>query len=334
MCRFLELVFELRKGQLLVNARVFEFLESHGKDHAQIESSISLELYRGSIAESVCPAVAASLATKMLTVTLFLASSAALRAPLQHQSLDRRSAILRSAAAIGVTLLPAQLPQAALAISATTMSGKSKPELGVIMVDEAKLAGKTITGEVVLTNSVLASISFDSVWGLAEGNYYDIAAKSKDGDATFVQIASGGSTPLAKQPKKFFSDNVMGIAGFYGAYGEPIDTKFKEETPSGTTDRRTFEVSFTPLGPSGDGSPRKGIVTAVQPAGGSDVVLLVSSTSATRWKKSNGEASSRQSSDSFKVTTRPTTLKADPTSDYRFGKASGPSNMKSRNDGF
>ena len=36
--------------------------------------------------------------------------------------------------------------------------------------------------------------------------------------------------------------------------------------------------------------------------------------------------------ESFSVTTRPSSLKQLPSSDYRYGKTSGPSNMSSRND--
>ena len=119
-------------------------------------------------------------------------------APSQQQF--SRSVILRSAAAIGVgSVLPA--PQPALAISATTMSGKSKPELGCIVAAEPTTIGKSgVLADLVLASG-LATVSFDSPWQLAEGNYYDVAAKSKDGDAAFVQVANAGATPLAKLTK-------------------------------------------------------------------------------------------------------------------------------------
>lgn len=254
----------------------------------------------------------------------------------QLSSVPRRAVLQTAAAAAAAKLLPQPLPAAA--ISATTMSGKTKPDLGVILPEEVKGGDKgPISADLVLSNGVMATVAFESVWPLAEGNYYDIASKNKDGEVAFVQVANAGSTPLAKLPKSFFSKSVLGLSGFYGAYGEPIDSKWVDVSPSSSAvaGARTLECSFTPLGPSGEGSPRKGVVTAVQPAGASDVVMLVSTSSATRWKKANAEAGARRAADSFRVVaTRPTALKQEAPSDYRYGRASGPSSMTSRNDGF
>ena len=249
-------------------------------------------------------------------------------------SMDRRALLQTSATALfsGATILPA-LP--AHAISATTMAGKSKPELGVIMVDEAKEgSGGAISAELVLSGGIIASLAFKSPWALAEGNYYDVAAKSKDGDAAFVQVVDAGSKPLAKLPNSFFTNQILSLEGFWGSYGQPVDGKIKDVTAEGAASR-TLELSFTPLGPSGEGSPRRAVVQAVQATGSSDVVMLVSSTTAVRWKKEGGEAAARSVANSFRVTaTRPTALKQEASADFRYGKTSGPSMMKSRNDGF
>ena len=77
--------------------------------------------------------------------------------------------------------------------------------------------------------------------------------------------------------------------------------------------------------------PRRAVVSATQPAGSSEIVMLVSGCSATRWKK-GGEAAARSAAGSFRVAARPTELKYAAYTDYRFGKTSGPSNMSSRND--
>ena len=45
-----------------------------------------------------------------------------------------------------------------------------------------------------------------------------------------------------------------------------------------------------------------------------------------------GEAAAREAASSFKVSTRATDLKYAASTDYRYGKTSGPSNMSSRND--
>lgn len=253
--------------------------------------------------------------------------------PSLQQSLGRRSVILRSAAAIGLgSVLPTP---PSFAISATTMSGKSKPELGCIVAEEPTVVGKSgVAADLVLTSG-LATVSFESPWKLAEGNYYDVAAKSQEGDAAFVQVADLPGK-LSSLSKGFFSDTILSLNGYYGAYGQPFDGVFKETTASTANGAgaRAFECTFTPLGPSGDGAPRKGIVTAVQPAGSKQVVMLVASTSATRWKKAKGEKDCRTAAESFTVRMSPTSLKAEPSSDFRYGKTSGPSGMKSRNDGF
>ena len=98
---------------------------------------------------------------------------------------------------------------------------------------------------------------------------------------------------------------------------------------------RRLELSFTTLSPGMAESTRRAVVRAMQPAGSEDVVMLVASGSAVRWKKEGVEAAAGQAADSFRIAaTRPTTLTPVPSADYRFGKSSGPQKMKSRNDGF
>ena len=98
---------------------------------------------------------------------------------------------------------------------------------------------------------------------------------------------------------------------------------------------RSFDVSFTVLSPSMAELPRKGVIRALQPPGSDDVLLFTASSSASRWAKTNAESEARSAAASFRVTaTKPTPLKREASADYRFGQTSGPSSMKSRNDGF
>jgi len=245
--------------------------------------------------------------------------------------LHRRA--LLQCAAFALTSLAPTLPTHA--ISATTMSGKSKPELGVILVDEPKQAGSSITAEVVLADGQIATIGFEPEpkWSLEVGGYYDIEARSKDGDSAFVQLAplpKGKSLDSLKP--SWFTAQVLGVEGRYGSYGAPIDIKVLADTTSGAT--RSFDVSFTALSPGMAEVPRRAVLTATQ-GGSGDVIMLVSGTSSTRWKKSGGEAAARKASSSFRVlSTRPSALKQEASADYRYGKTSGPSTMSSRNDGF
>lgn len=126
---------------------------------------------------------------------------------------------------------------------------------------------------------------------------------------------------------------VFGTTGRYGAYGAPTDLKVLSDTGAESGSARKLEVAFTALSPSSAEVPRRCIVAATQPAGSSELVLLTAGTGAARWKK-GGKEESTVAVESFAVKTRPTTLEQVPSSDYRYGKTSGPSNMNSRNDGF
>ena len=74
-----------------------------------------------------------------MAIWLSISASGALLHPPQPPQLDRRSAVLAAASAC---LLPlSTLPLPAAAISATTMAGKSKAELGCILVEAPQQDG-------------------------------------------------------------------------------------------------------------------------------------------------------------------------------------------------
>jgi len=250
--------------------------------------------------------------------------------PLNPPALDRRAVLQTCGAAAAACLAPVK---GALAISATTMTGKSKPELGIILVEAVKADKGGISGDIVLSGERVGTVAFQSPWKLAEGGYYDVEAKSKDaGDSAFVQVAKlPGGKSVDKLPKTFFTEQVLSVTGRFGAYGAPADIKVSGDGAEGGS--RTLEIAFTALSPGMAEVSRRGVLTALQPSGTDDVVMLFASTSAARWKK-GGKEEARRVVETFSVTTRPTSLKPVASSDYRFGKTSGPSNMSSRNDGF
>jgi len=252
---------------------------------------------------------------------------------------DRRDALLGlRPLALAALLAPLELaaPPRALAISATTMSGKSKPELGIFLVDAVKYTGSTVSADLVISGGRIASIAYESKWPLAEGGYYDVEVKSKSegGDGGFVQVASlpKGQT-LATLKKSWFLDQICDVSGRYGAYGQPIDAKvLSDSKPDDPKAGRTLDISFTALAPGGAETQRRAAVSAVQSGG--DVLMLVAGSSASRWKKGS-EADARFAASSFRLAgTRASELQPQPSADYRFGKTSGPSTMTSRNDGF
>mmetsp|Transcript_30890 Transcript_30890/g.77144 ORF Transcript_30890/g.77144 Transcript_30890/m.77144 type:complete len:290 (+) Transcript_30890:22-891(+) len=244
------------------------------------------------------------------------------RAPL----LPRRALVQHLAFAISA-------PPAAFAISATTMSGKTKPELGVYLSEAPRVDGRFVSADLVLREGLLATVGFemDPTFKLQEGGYFDVEASSKEGDNAFVQVAALPRGQSLEQLKpSFLAAAVLGVSGRYGSYGAPVDVKVLAEGSS--RGARTVDLAFTALSPGMAEVPRRATLTAVQ--AGSDVVMLVSGSSSSRWKKSGGEAIARKASASFRVlATRPTALKQEPSADYRYGKTSGPSNMSSRNDG-
>ena len=63
------------------------------------------------------------------------------------------------------------------------------------------------------------------------------------------------------------------------------------------------------------------------------MLLVTASSSAKGWKDSKVEAEARATAASLRVVSAiPTQLRREESADYRFGRTSGPSNMKSRND--
>ena len=92
------------------------------------------------------------------------------------------------------------------------------------------------------------------------------------------------------------------------------------DAPAG--DDRLLEFSFTALSPSNAQVLRKCFVKAVRVPGSGDTAMLVAGTTAARWKKENGEQTSRKVAESFRVvSTKPTNLAKAEESDYRFYKA-------------
>lgn len=231
-----------------------------------------------------------------------------------------------------LSLAPLMPPAAVQAISATTMTGKTKPDLGMFVVSEPTETKGLISADLVLSGGIVATAAFDSSWPLAQGGYYDVEAATRDGDTAFLQVAKlGRGENLGSLPTKWYGEKLFGVDGRYGAYGQPTDVKIKKSAENADI----LEVSFNTLTPGGAENLRKGVVRAVQAPGSSDVILLTASASAKRWKDAAVKADALKAASTFRVaSSRKSELPAEASSDYRYGKTSGPSNMSSRNDGF
>ena len=93
-----------------------------------------------------------------------------------------------------------------------------------------------------------------------------------------------------------------------------------------------MEYSFTALKGNAE-VQRRAFVKAVSPPGSKDVVILVAGTTASRWKKENGEKTSRAVVDSLRVSSTKTNLKKDEASDYRTYKSKMPDLAPQKNGG-
>ena len=239
----------------------------------------------------------------------------------------QRRAAARLAAALLTPFLPELRQQPALAISATTMSGKTRPDTGCVLVSEPRVdrVGKAqvLNAELVTSDGYVATASFETPWFLQLGNYYDVEVRSKEGgDCAF--LVSKTPRQGTSSSASWFSDNIFGISRRYGAYGAPQDVRvLRDERDRSVDGGRLLEYSFTALKGNAE-VQRRAFVKAMTPPGSKDVVILVAGTTASRWKKENGEKTSRAVVDSLRVSSSKTNLKKDEASDYRTYKSKMP----------
>ena len=239
----------------------------------------------------------------------------------------QRRAAARLAAALLTPFIAEVQQKPALAISATTMSGKTRPDTGCVLVSEPRIdkVGKAqiLNAELVTSDGYVVTASFETPWFLQLGNYYDVEVRSKEGtDGAF--LVSKTPPQGTSSSASWFSDNIFGISGRYGAYGAPQDVRvLRDERDRSVDGGRLLEYSFTALKGNAE-VQRRAFVKAVSPPGSKDVVILVAGTTASRWKKENGEKTSRAVVDSLRVSSTKTNLKKDEASDYRTYKSKMP----------
>ena len=195
----------------------------------------------------------------------------------------QRRAAARLATALLTPFIPELRQQPALAISATTMSGKTRPDTGCVLVSEPRVdkVGKAqvLNAELVTSDGYVATASFETPWFLQLGNYYDVEVRSKEGgDGAF--LVSKTPPQGTSSSASWFSDNIFGISGRYGAYGVPQDVRvLRDERDRSVDGGRLLEYSFTALKGNAE-VQRRAFVKAVSPPGSRDVVILVAGTTA------------------------------------------------------
>jgi len=218
-------------------------------------------------------------------------------------------------------------PETTGTLGAGTMSSRSRPSTGVVLLEEVSEAGKkdapTVSADLVLDGGVVATATFDAEPGypLIRGMFYDVEVRSKASDGAFLQVAAlpSGKT-MADVNDQFFTKAVFSTEGRFGAYGAPTDIRVV--TSDKGSSQRLLEITFSALSPGQTEVPRRALVAAVQPEGATDVVMLVGGSTASQWKKAEGAM--RKMASSYRIVrTRPTSILRKAKSDYRFEDQGG-----------
>ena len=221
--------------------------------------------------------------------------------------------------------------QRAANLGAGSISGKSRPYTGVVLAEAPNSAAGVVAADVVLTNGVLAKVAFAAPeLKLAKGFYYDVEARAKTGDSAYLHVIPKGGNLDGKA----LASKILATDGRYGAFGPPTDVIVSNDVTKG--DVRTVDLAFSAITPGGATTPRRAVLAATQAEGSPDVLVLVASASEARWNQGGADAARRVAS-TFRVDgTRPTKLRAEPASDYRFEEQGGVRLPKIENplDGF
>lgn len=195
-----------------------------------------------------------------------------------------------------------------------TISGKSRPETGVILSGPPEAVSDSIFADVVLNGGISARVAFtpSPAVKLAKGMYYDVEARSKQGDSSYLQVISSGKT----DPDSLV-EAILQPQGRYGAFGPPTDVRVVKATD------KMIDIAFSAYAPGGSTTPRRAVVAVSKVDGSDDVLLLVNSAGEARWK-AGGENVAYQAAESFRVdAVRQTKLAATKASDFRFEQQGG-----------
>jgi len=198
-------------------------------------------------------------------------------------------------------------------------AGKSRPETGVILREGSDVSRDSRTGdvlaEILLDTSEGKSpylASYSSPWPLAKGTVFDVECRdAKTGDGAFLAVTSStGGKSMSELNDSFFVDQLFAPTGRFSFYGPPTDVKVQKSKREGDT--MTLDLSFSTVSQATQTEiPRKARLSATIPAGSSQAVMLIASSSANRWKKNDVEKGVAQAIDSFRAIPAPkSSLKA------------------------
>ena len=177
------------------------------------------------------------------------------------------------------------------------MSGKTRPDTGCVLVSEPRVdrvgKARVLTAELVTSDGYVATTSFETPWFLQLGNYYDVEVRAKK-EAT---APSSSKTPPqgTSSSASWLSDNIFGISAATAPTARPRTSVLRDERDRSVDGGRLLGTGHGAEGERGGPAPRlrEGDGHEVE-----DVVILVAGTTASRWKKENGEKTSRAVVDS------------------------------------
>ena len=203
--------------------------------------------------------------------------------------------------------------QVSMPMGVSGQAGKAKPVTGIVLREGSEVSrddrSGSVLAEILLGKSadptpVLAT--FTSPWPLAKGGVFDVECRdASTGDGAFLTVSkSKGGKKVDELPKAFFVDSLFSSTGRFSFYGSPTDIKVKKSETNGPY--RLLEITFSNLSQSTNAEiPRNALVAATIPEGTDDVVMLVGSATANRWRKGS-EKAVRDTVGSFKATLAPT----------------------------
>ena len=195
----------------------------------------------------------------------------------------------------------------------SSQAGKSRPLTGVIFRDGSEVSqdgtgavsAEILTGKKEDPKAVL--VSFVSPWKLQSGSVFDVECRDPaSGDTAFLAVTkTTAGKSLADLPSSFFLDRLFDPTGRFSLYGSPTDIKVKKSRVEGNM--RLLELGFSNLSQATNAEiPRKALLIATIPEGTENAVMLVGSTTSSRWKK-GGEKTVTDIVESFRAIPAPKT---------------------------
>jgi len=165
-----------------------------------------------------------------------------------------------------------------------------------------------VSAEILLgpqSDPVAILASFSSQWQLATGTVFDVECRdASTGDGAFLSISGlTKGKSISELPASFFLERIFGSSGRFSFYGTPTDIKVKKSRTEG--EYRFIDVTFSNLSQSTQTEiPRNAVVVATIPKGTEQAVMLVGSSTATRWRKGS-EDIIRKTAESFRAVAAP-----------------------------